>query len=196
MPEKVYRVGRAGFTMKRGLLVLAVAILAMLLYFVFEPFGLLWLLRTGGWDSWSKVLDGRVTDNGAVVFPVNIEWDFVDLAVIPKESLKPSPRDEVTIQVVNDSRHSISVYCGRWNKDRTGHDVSTLISQSIKPDVAICVYDGSLAEFNKNWAPLQVKRGDGGNRIDFQLVIAGKQGPFERDAIPFTVEANWSSCGL
>jgi hypothetical protein len=57
-----------GLTLRRGLILLAVVTLAALAYLIFAPLGLLWLYRTGGWDSWSKVLDGHVTDQGSAVF--------------------------------------------------------------------------------------------------------------------------------
>jgi hypothetical protein len=181
--------------MRLGGVVLAVVIVAALLYYAFMPLGFLWFLRTGGWDSWSKIVEGQVTGKGAVAFPVSIKWDFVDLTIIPKLSPKPPPADEVIIRVVNERRQSISVRCGRWNEDRTGCDLNTLVHKVTK-DATISVYEGSLAELNRNWTAIQIQRADGGDRIDVELVVEGKQGPYPADAIPFTVEAKWRSCGF
>ena len=181
--------------MRLASIVLAVVVLAGLLYYAFMPLGLAWFLRTGGWDSWSKVLEGHVTDRGAVAFPVRVKWDFVNLTVTPRSSLKPVPADEVVIRVINDRRQSISVRCGRWNKDKTGCDPSLLVHK-ITTDASIPVYEGSLAELNRHWTEIQIQRADGGGQIDVELVVEGKQGPYQEDAIPFTAEAKWHSYGL
>jgi hypothetical protein len=180
--------------MRLGSIVLAVVVLAGLLYYAFMPLGLVWFLRTGGWDKWSKVLDGHVTDKGAVVFPVKVDWDFVDLTVTPKLSRKPLPTDEVVLRVINDRHQSISVRCGKWNKDRTGCEENMLVHE-LTTGVPIRVYEGSLAELNRNWTDIQIQRADGGDRVDVELVVEGKHGPYQKDAIPFTVEAKWHSYG-
>ena len=183
------------FTMRRGVVLLAVVMLAALAYLVFAPMGLLWLYRTGGWDSWATVLNGQVTEEGAVAFPVHIKWDFVCLTVIPKPSAAPPPTDEVVIRVVGDSGQYITVSCGRWNKERNGTDENTLVWEHTTGG-SVRVYEGSLTELNQHWCPIQAARGDGGNRIDFQLIVEGKHGRYENDAIPFTLQAQWSSVGF
>lgn len=181
--------------MRHTIVVSAAVLLALLLYWLFKPLGLIWFLRTGGWDSWSKVLDGHLTDGGAVVFPVVIKWDFVDLTLIPKSSSPQPPTDEVTIHVLNSSRQSLSVRCCRWNQNRTSCEPDTIIHK-ITTDASIAAYDGSLSELNRNWTAIHIQRADDGNRINVELIVEGKRGPYQQNAIPFTVEAKWRSYGL
>jgi hypothetical protein len=175
--------------------VIGLLLTAGLLYLLFRPTGLIWLIRTGGWDSWSKVLPGEVSDTGSVLYPVKLNWDFVDLLVSPKSSLQSSDSDDVRIEVLNPSRQSISVRCGRRNADDTGVDEETLIHE-ITTDATIFVYEGSLTELSSKWIPIHVQRADGGGHLDFQLRIEGKAGSYNQDTIPFTVEAKWWSYGL
>lgn len=165
------------------------------LYFLCQPLGLLWFFQTGGWDSWSKVLPGDVTNDGSVLYPVKLKWDFVDLLVAPKSSLESASTDDIRIQVINPSKQSISVRCGRRNADNTGVHVDTLIHK-ITTDVTIDVYEGSLTELHSNWIPIHVQRADGGNTIDVRLRIAGISGPYAQENIPFIVKAKWWSYGL
>ena len=141
------------------------------------------------------MLEGHITAEGAVAFPVRIQWDFVDLTVKPQSSPNPPPTDEVIIRVVNARRQSISVWFGRWNEDRTGCDPGTNFYE-VTTDASIRVYEGSLRELSQHWKDIQIQRADGGDQIDVELVVEGKHGPYQEDAIPFTVEAKWHSYGL
>ncbi len=180
---------------KRSFIATGIFLAAGLLYFLFKPLGLLWLLRTGGWDEWSKVLSGDVSDDGSVLYPVKLKWDFVDLLVAPKSSLESASANDIRIQVINPSKQSISVRCGRRNADNTGVDEDTLIHETTT-DVTIDVYEGSLTELHSNWIPIHVQRVDGGNTIDVKLRIERKSGPYTQENIPFIVEAKWWSYGL
>ena len=107
MISAIYLVMRSALPPKRmrlGCIVLAAVLLAGFLYYAFMPLGLVWFLRTGGWDKWRKMLEGHITAEGAVAFPVRIQWDFVDLTVKPQSSPNPPPTDEVIIRVVNARR--------------------------------------------------------------------------------------------
>jgi hypothetical protein len=177
---------------KRSLIFIGVTIGCGFLYLLFKPLGLIWLVRTGGWDSWSKTLSGQIVDDGSVVYAVAVKWDFVDLVFAP---LPDSAQDQnVHIQVLNPAKQSISVRCGRNNADNTGVEIDTLI-HVITTDTAINAYDGLLAELYSNWIPIRVQRADGGNRIDVQLRVKA-DGVNNRDSIPFTVQAKWWSYGL
>jgi len=186
--------GHRVFT-KRACIASGIFCAAGFLYLLFNPLGLIWLKRTGGWDSWNKVLPGELTDDGAVLYPVKLKWDFVDIVVAPKSSPESVSDHDVRIQVINPSKQSISVRCGRRNADNTGVDADTLIHE-ITTDVTIDVYEGSLTELRSNWIPIHVQRADGGNSIDVKLRIEGKRGPYTRENIPFIVEAKWRSYGL
>lgn len=179
---------------KRSFIAIGIFLAAGFLYLLFKPLGLLWFLRTGGWDSWSRVLPGDATDDGSVLYPVKLKWDFVDLLVVPKSSLKSASADDIRVQVINPSKQSISVRCARRNADNTGIDVDTLIHK-ITTDVTIDVYEGSLTELHSNWIPIQVQV-FGGNTIDVTLRIEGKRGPYTQENIPFIVTAKWWSYGL
>lgn len=183
-------------TVRRGLILSAIAIAAVVLYLLFKPLGLLWLYRTGGWDSWSKAIEGRVTDNGAAVFQVKLKWDFVNLSIVPKSAAEPLPSDEVMVQVVNHHRQSIVVDFWRGKGDGR-HEVIDDNTHLYKvTDGAVRVYEGSLAELNEHWSPIKIQRADGGERLDLQLEVKRKHGAYQPGAIPFSVEARWRSYGL
>jgi hypothetical protein len=191
MPESQPEPGRRKLS-RRWLFVVGVCLAGGIAYLLFAPLGLIWFLRTGGWDKWSKVLHGDVAADGSVLYPVKLTWDFVDLIVAPKPSLKSTPAD-VRIQVLNPTRQSLSVRCGRRNRDNTGVEADTLIHK-ITTDVTIDVYEGSLTELHSNWIPIHVQRADGGNSLNVKLRIVGKSNT--QETIPFVVEAKWWSYGL
>jgi len=192
MPESQLEPARRKLS-RRWLFVVGVCLAGGIAYFLFAPLGLIWFLRTGGWDSWSKVLHGDVAADGSVLYPVKLNWDFVNLIVAPKPSLKSTPAD-VRIQVINPKRQSLSVRCGRENAAKTGVVPETLIHK-ITTDATIDVYEGSLTELHSNWIPISVQRDDG-NSLNVKLRIVGKNCSYTPETIPFVVEAKWWNPGL
>lgn len=180
---------------RRLFTVLAIVLALVILYFLFEPLGIIWFLRTGGWDKWSKLIPGQVADDGSVLFPVILNWDFVDLSVAPKSSDPCVQDEEIRIQVINPLGQSLSVRCGRKNADDTGVKRDTLIHK-VTTDKIIDVYEGSLTELQSHWIPIRVERADGGSSLDFQLRITAKTGRYKQKTVPFTLEARWWSYGL
>jgi hypothetical protein len=180
---------------KLAMAVIGLLLAAGVMYLLFRPTGLIWLIRTGGWDSWSEVLTGETTDSGSVFYPVKLNWDFVDLLVSPTSSLQSSDSDDIRIEVLNPSRQSLSVRWDLRNADDTGVDNEMLIHH-ITTDVTIFLVEGSLTELSSNSNPIRVQRADGGESLDFQLRIEGKRGPYNQDTIPWIVETKWWSSGL
>ena len=181
--------------MKHWFVIVGVCLAGGIAYFLFAPLGLIWFLRTGGWDSWSKVLHGDVAADGSVLYPVKLNWDFVDLIVAPKPSLESAPALDVRIQVINPTKQSLSVRCGRENAAKTGVVPETLIYK-FTTDATIDVYEGSLTELHSNWIPIHVQRADGGNSLNVELRIVEKNSSYTPETIPFLVEAKWWSYGL
>lgn len=182
--------------MKKTLTISIITLIFIILcWFVFRPYGLLWLFRTGGWDSWSKVLKGNVTSTGVIEYPVKINWDFVRLSIVPKSDNNSELITQVTLKIINEPKEWISVRCGQENEDKTGCIEETIIHE-ITENEEIILFRGSLVDFHNKWIPIEISTADGGNKINVCLVVESELGQFENDAIPFTVEAKWHSVGF